>query len=176
MGLLRACADAVVIGAGTLRPARRSLWTPGHIYPAAAPAFAELRRRLGRTEQPRLFVITARGELEPSHPALEAGACVLTTPGTAPALRKQLPASSTVVAMGNGSAVDLGDAIALLRSEGHATVLTEGGPTVVGGLLRSGLLDELFLTLSPVLAGRPAGGALAHRRIDLRRLGRSSAS
>lgn len=159
MGLLRACADAVVIGAGTLRPARRSLWTPDHIYAEGASAFAELRRRLGRAELPRLVVITARGELEPRHPALQAGALVLTTLGSAATLRKRLPASSTVVAIGDGARVDLVDAIALLRSEGHTTVLTEGGPTVIGGLLGSGLLDELFLTLSPVLAGRSAGGA-----------------
>ncbi|HEU4355089.1 MAG TPA: dihydrofolate reductase family protein [Actinomycetota bacterium] len=159
MGLLRACADAVVIGAGTLRPARRSLWTPDYIYPEAATAFAELRKRLGRDEQPRLVVITARGDLEPGHPALEAGALVLTPTGSAAGLRERLPAASIVVAMGDGARVDLVDAMALLRGEGYATVLTEGGPTVVGGLLRSGLLDELFLTLSPVLAGRSAGTA-----------------
>ncbi len=47
MGLLRACSDAVVIGAGTLSASPRSLWTPARAFPDAAEAFAELRRRLG---------------------------------------------------------------------------------------------------------------------------------
>jgi riboflavin biosynthesis pyrimidine reductase len=62
------------------------------------------------------------------------------------------------VALGDGGAVHLADVIAAARSEGHELVLTEGGPTVLGGLLREGLLDELFLTLSPILAGRSGAG------------------
>lgn len=45
---------------------------------------------------------------------------------------------------------------ATLLNDGHETLLTEGGPTVIGGLLEAGLLDELFLTVSPILAGRSA--------------------
>jgi riboflavin biosynthesis pyrimidine reductase len=46
------------------------------------------------------------------------------------------------------------DAVAALRAAGHRRVLSEGGPRVLGQLLGAGLVDELFLTLSPVLAGR----------------------
>ena len=158
MGLLRACADAVLIGAGTLRAAPRSLWTPAYIYPDAAAEFAELRKGLGRAVMPRLVVLTARGELDPHHPALEVGALVLTTSLGATKLGDRLPGSSTVVALGDGQAIDLIEVIATLRSEGHQVVLSEGGPTVVGGLLQAQLLDELFLTLSPIPAGRAAGG------------------
>lgn len=52
MGLLRACADAVVIGAGTLRAAPDSVWTPAFIFPDAARDFAALRRDLGRPDPP----------------------------------------------------------------------------------------------------------------------------
>jgi riboflavin biosynthesis pyrimidine reductase len=158
MGLLRACADAVLIGAGTLRAAPDSLWTPAYIYPDAATEFAELRKRLGRGDAPRLVVLTARGDLDPDHPALEAGALVLTTSLGASKLGDRLPATSTVVAPGDGRAIDMVDAIVTLRREGHDVVLSEGGPTVIGGLLEAGLLDELFLTLSPILAGRSAAG------------------
>jgi riboflavin biosynthesis pyrimidine reductase len=41
-----------------------------------------------------------------------------------------------------------------LRNDGHRVVLTEGGPHVMGELIKAGLLDESFLTISPVLAGR----------------------
>src|SRR6266851_5158422 len=46
MGLLRACADIVLIGAGTLRATPGHRWTPRHIYPAAADGYAALRRSL----------------------------------------------------------------------------------------------------------------------------------
>lgn len=52
----------------------------------------------------------------------------------------------------------MADVIAAIRSEGHEVVLSEGGPTVIGGLLEAGLLDELFLTLSPIVAGRSDAG------------------
>jgi riboflavin biosynthesis pyrimidine reductase len=158
MGLLRACAGVVLIGAGTLRAAPGSLWTPEYIFPDAAAEFADLRRGLGLSEEPRLVVLTAGGELDQDHPALERGALVLTTALGAAKLRRALPASSTVVALGDGGAVHLADVMAVARSEGHELVLTEGGPTVLGGLLREGLLDELFLTLSPILAGRSGAG------------------
>lgn len=154
MGLLRACADAVLIGAGTLRAAPGSLWTPTYIYPDAAAEFAEFRRHLGRSDEPRLVLVTARGEMDPHHPALEAGALVLTTSLGATKLGNRLPGSSTVVALGNGRAINLVDVIATLRSEGHEVVLSEGGPTLIAGVLEAGLLNELFLTLSPILAGR----------------------
>lgn len=154
MGLLRACADAVLIGAGTLRAAPGSLWTPTYIYPDAAAEFAELRKGLGRSDEPRLVLLTARGEMDPHHPALEAGALVLTTSLGATKLGNRLPGSSTVVALGEGRAIDLVDVIATVRDEGHEVVLSEGGPTVIAGLLHAGLLNELFLTLSPILAGR----------------------
>jgi riboflavin biosynthesis pyrimidine reductase len=161
MGLLRACADAVLIGAGTLRAAPDSLWTPAHIYPDAAGEFAELRRNLGLTDVPRLVVLTARGELNTHHRALQAGALVITTSLGATRLANRLSASSTVTALGNGQAINLADVIAALRSEGHEMILSEGGPTVIGGLLEAGSLDELFLTMSPILAGRSAADGRA---------------
>src|ERR1700752_198350 len=74
MGLLRACADMVLIGAGTLRATPNHCWTPGYICPAAAGSSAALRRDLGRTADPQLAVLTLSGEVPPTHPALRAGA------------------------------------------------------------------------------------------------------
>src|SRR5256714_15577551 len=80
MGLLRAFADAVLVGAGTVRAeGGKALWTPDYIFPAAAEAFADLRRVLKREETPRLVILTARGDLDPSQRALPVGALVLTT-------------------------------------------------------------------------------------------------
>jgi riboflavin biosynthesis pyrimidine reductase len=154
MGLLRGFADAVLIGAGTLRAAPDSLWTPEYIYPEAAAQFAELRRQLGHQDHPRLVLLTASGEVDPHHQALATEALVMTTSLGATRLRNRLPESSTVVALGDGRAIHLRDVISALRTEGYQIVLSEGGPTVIGGLLQAGLLDELFLTLSPIVAGR----------------------
>jgi riboflavin biosynthesis pyrimidine reductase len=157
MGLLRAFADAVLIGAGTLRASPDSRWTPAHALPACADEFAKLRAALGKDAEPRLVVLSASGRLDPRHRALDAGALVLTTRAGAAALRGRLPGSCSVLALGEGSAVDLDEAVSALRGEGHDALLTEGGPTVIGGLLERGLLDELFLTVSPLLAGRSTG-------------------
>lgn len=157
MGLLRACADVVLIGSGTLHGSPRTLWIPERACPAAAPAFAELRRRRGRPAEPVLAVVTGRGELDADHPALTAGALVLTTHAGAARLRGRLSAASEVVSLGDGTSVDLRDAIAALRERGHRLVLSEAGPSVFGSMLAAGAVDELFLTASPLIAGRLPG-------------------
>ena len=92
MGLLRAFADAVVVGAGTVRAeGGRALWTPDFIFPAAADAFRELRQALKRASSPRLVIVTGRGDLDPSDRALQAGALVLTTSDREADLRRRLP-------------------------------------------------------------------------------------
>ncbi|HEV8050697.1 MAG TPA: dihydrofolate reductase family protein, partial [Thermoplasmata archaeon] len=64
MGVLRALADAVVLGAGTQRAAPRHVWTAEHVYPPMAREFGELRRRLGKPATPRNVVVTASGRLD----------------------------------------------------------------------------------------------------------------
>jgi riboflavin biosynthesis pyrimidine reductase len=154
MGLLRACADAVLIGAGTLRATPGHQWTPDHVCPQAAPAFAELRRSLRRLAQPELVVITASGDLPTEHPALESGALVATTMEGARRLEGRLPPACTTLTAGEGTVLRMADVLTVLHARGHTAVLTEGGPQLIGNLLGESLLDELFLTTSPVLAGR----------------------
>jgi riboflavin biosynthesis pyrimidine reductase len=149
MGLLRACADAVVIGAGTLRATPGHLWTPAHVYPDLATEFTVLRSNLGRTTEPRLVVVTASGDIDASHPAIVKGAIVMTTEAGERAIGGRLPKTCEVVTV-----VDLSDAVADLRGRGLNVLLTEGGPHLMGQLLERGLLDEAFLTISPVVAGR----------------------
>jgi len=154
MGLLRACAEAVVLGAGTLRATPGHLWTAEHIYPAMAGSFQKLRASLGRKPQPRLIVFTSSGSVDLSHRAIVDGATIVTTERGAKSLRGRLPDSCDVIQIGSERDVDVERAFAELRERGYAVILTEGGPHLTGDLLAAGLLDEAFITISPVIAGR----------------------
>jgi len=154
LALLRACADVVLVGSGTLLASPKGTWRVDRAYPDAAAAFAELRARRGLPAQPLVAVVTTGGSLDPGHPVLEAGALVLTTEGAAPDIRASVPTAAEVITVGNGDAVDLAAAVTALRERGCSVILSEGGPNVFGGLLAARLVDELFLTVSPLLAGR----------------------
>ncbi len=153
MALLRACADAVLIGAGTLRATPGHRWSAEHVFPALAEEFAELRRMHRLAPQPRLVVLTASGDIDPSHAAIAEGATIATTRVGAQALRGRLSAASDVIESPGPNAIEMAHVAATLRDRGYGAILTEGGPHVMGELVKADLLDEAFLTLSPVLAG-----------------------
>ncbi len=159
MGLLRACADIILIGSGTLRASPTSLWAPERVYPPAAEAYAELRNRMGAPSRPRLAIVTASGSIDGEHPALAAGALVLTTARGAAPLDGTLPPGAEILTLPGEREVDLRAAIDALRKRGNELILSEAGPAVTGSLLAAGLLDEIFLTVSPVLAGRSGADA-----------------
>ena len=172
MGLLRACADAVLLGAGTFRKAGGHVWRAEDIHPAGAPQFAELRRRLGLRPHPPLVLVTASGEIDPAQPALR-DAIVVTTPAGEARLQGRLPPTTRVEA----GPIRLGPLLEKLRAEGYRRILSEGGPSLASQLVAEGLLDELFLTRAPKLFGRfEADGRkglidgidLAGRVVDLR--------
>lgn len=165
MGLLRACASAVLVGAGTLRATPTHRWIPEHVYPPASAEFADLRRARGLPPEPELVVVTASGRLPTDHPALRAGAVIATTDSGARLLaERHLPPSCTVLALGGGAALHPARVLEAVRERGHATVLTEAGPHLLGQFIDHGLVDDLFLTVAPVLAGRdgtPRHGMIA---------------
>ena len=152
MGLLRACADAVLIGAGTFRASPAHLWHAERIFPPRASDFAALRRKLGLAPTPKLVLVTSSGELDARAPAV-ADAIVVTTPESVAKVRKELPTTARVVAPGS-SPIGLEWVLEFLRAEGYERLLTEGGPTLVGELVAKNLLDELFVTVSPRIFGR----------------------
>ena len=180
MGLLRASAGAVLIGAGTLRPDPGHRWTAAKVYPQAAAEFALLRDSLGLPPEPPLAVVTATGRL-PSLTALTPGSLVITTPAGARALAGTLPGTAELVvpagargapqgagsaarAAGSAGSIPADDIVGVLRERGHARVLTEGGPQLFGELVAAGLVDELFLTTSPALfGGAPPAVGMAGR-------------
>jgi riboflavin biosynthesis pyrimidine reductase len=151
VALLRACADAVVIGAGTFR-AHGGPWTAENAYPDAAHHFAELRRRAGMAPAPTLVVVSGSGHLEGPDSKLR-GAIVATTASAAEKMGQLTGGATEIWPVGETDTLDPADVVRALSERGYGRILTEGGPTLMGQLLRAGAVDELFLTISPVMAG-----------------------
>ena len=156
--LLRALADVVLVGAGTVRaegyrPARAT----------AGPRWAWLRE--GRPPAPPIAVVTRALDLDTGTP-LFTGAppyarTIVVTTGSAPAGRRAAAARTADVIVAGDDGVDLATALDELASRGHRRILCEGGPHLLAQLAGAGLVDELCLTLSPVLAGPGAGRIVA---------------
>jgi riboflavin biosynthesis pyrimidine reductase len=153
--LLRGLADVILVGAGTVRAEG---YGPAH-PDEAADLWADLRA--GRPARPAIAVVTRRLDLDPAAPLLtgapaDARTIVLTTSAAPADRRAAIAATADVVVAGDG-AVDLRAAVAALAARGYRRILAEGGPRLLGAITGSGLLDELCLTVSPLLAGGGAG-------------------
>jgi riboflavin biosynthesis pyrimidine reductase len=159
MGLLRSLADVVLVGAGTVRAAPKHEWTARHVHRRSARAYADFRRASGvPSGEPTTMVVTAAGGLDPQHPGLSA-ADVPVVIATSAAGAKRLEAQQfgsnvSIEVAGDGDVVPAENIIALAARVGARVVLCEGGPHVIGDLLAARLLDELFLTVAPQVAGR----------------------
>ncbi|MFN2463944.1 MAG: dihydrofolate reductase family protein [Candidatus Dormibacteria bacterium] len=160
MALLRACADAVLVGGGTLRDTPRHHWTAEHVFPEMAEEFSNLRQLLGLPPQPRLVVLTATGEVDVNHPAVQGGATFLTTAAGGRRIRELIPERSSIKDF-PGSSVPLAEGVQWLRGEGYRRILSEAGPHVLGQLVDEGLVRDIFLSVSPILAGRQGAGRLS---------------
>lgn len=168
MALLRAAADAVVIGAGTLRATAGHQWTAARLAPDSSDELAAHRTARGRpaTAAP-LVIVTASGQL-PQHAALLRPATdivFITTAAGARRLRGDFPRWPRITLGGENRIDGARIADALHAHLGARVVLCEGGPTLFGTLLGSGSAHELFMTVAPRLAGRtaeqPRSGAVA---------------
>jgi len=118
MGLLRAAADVVLIGSGTLRASARGRWRAETVFPAAADAYAELRRELGLEPSPRVAILTASGSIPPDRAVLEDAPIVLTTRAGAGRLAGTLDGGVELVALPGEQAVDVASAVELLYERG----------------------------------------------------------
>jgi riboflavin biosynthesis pyrimidine reductase len=154
--VLRSLADVILVGAGTAR---------AEAYRPARPGAMRQDLRAGRPATPPVAVVTASLDLDPGGPLIaqapaDARTIVLTT-ASSPAGRRAALARHADVIVAGTDRVSADQAIAALASRGHSRILTEGGPALLAELARAGLLDELCLTISPILAGGRAGRILA---------------
>jgi len=130
---LRASADAVMVGAGTLRAddPRLTVRFPGF-----------------RGPQPRAIVVAGRSALPPVRKLWARNPLVV-----APQPVDSVQPQNQVVASGEGGLVDLGAASAALGEQGILEVLVEGGPRLAGALWKEGLIDRGFFYLAARMAG-----------------------
>jgi riboflavin-specific deaminase-like protein len=154
---LRTAVDAVLVGAGTVRVERY-----GRII--RDPARRQLRRRHGLSDEPLACIVSGRLDFEQDVPLLrEPSARVVILTGS----RASLPATAAhveYVRTGHAGHCELAEALTELGERyGVQRVLCEGGPHLALELLAAGLLDELFLTIAPMLAGGEPPGREALR-------------
>ncbi len=161
LGTLRGLADVILVGAGTARAeGYRSPRTP-------EDRVAVLRATSGRPPRPRLAVVSAGLSLEPDAAMFTPTAGsdprpLVYTTGDAPADRRAaLAGVAEVVTVGGGGRVDVEGVVSDLGDRGAGVVLAEGGPSLNHQLVEAGLVDELNLTVSPLLTGGRADRILA---------------
>jgi riboflavin biosynthesis pyrimidine reductase len=163
MDLLRAHADAVMVGMNTLREETR-LARPrprGPIFRIVDPAMQQLRKRL-RPRRERNILVSARGDFKMSDYAVfdaeAVDVTILTTHQGAQRLTRQSERNPKVDILGvdpSGDGVDLHVAMSVLHNRyGIDYLLYEGGPSIYTQLLLAGLMDEKFVTVAPIEAGQ----------------------
>lgn len=157
MSLLRASADAVVIGAGTLQATPGHQWTPAAVAGDDAQAIAAFRfERTGATEPAPLVVVSASGDL-PAHVALDrptTSVAVVTSLAGAVKVRAAHPRVTVIEVADNALIGGAGLVAAVTGALGPGLLLCEGGPLLFGRLVADHAVHELFLTISPRIAGR----------------------
>jgi riboflavin biosynthesis pyrimidine reductase len=172
--MLRAHADAILVGAGTARAERY-----GPVWPESEGLrWAWLRD--GRPPSPPIAVVTRELDLDLDSALIadtlpHARTIIITTESAMPGRRDAAAARNAEVIVAGEASVDLKAAVDALAERGHQRISCEGGPHLLGQLADAGLLDELCFTLSPLVAGpgadrivtgglpMPGGGTLPFR-------------
>ena len=163
MGLLRAVADVVIVGAGTLAVDRRHLWTAEGIFPGLADEYRRLRATLGKRGPPLHVIVSGSGRIDLGLRVFASGevpALIVTTAAGAKQLRKQrAPDSVLIRAVRSSTGAIRARSILgeVRRVSSGKLILVEGGPRLLGDFYGEHLIDEQFLTLSPQIAGRDVG-------------------
>jgi riboflavin biosynthesis pyrimidine reductase len=156
--LLRAHAGGILLGINTLIEETRTVGNRGPLYKIEDRALRELRHKLNR-KRPKNIFVTGASRLDLSAFRVfdgdEVDAIIITTTTGAARLTERKPHSHIkVIVAGTGELVDLHQAVRVLYKDfGIRHLLCEGGPTLYGYMSRAGLIDEKFMTVSPVEIG-----------------------
>ena len=159
MGMLRAVADVVIIGAGTLGADRHHIWTAEDIFPDLADEYRQLRTALGKHEPPLNVIVSGSGQLDLDLPIFASGkvpVLIVTTTTGAKRLRKHKASDAVEIRAVRSVGVMRASSIInqVRRANAGQLILVEGGPQLLGYFYAERILDEQFLTLAPQIAGR----------------------
>jgi riboflavin biosynthesis pyrimidine reductase len=151
LGVMRALADVVIAGAGTVivegyGPARRR------------PEYQEMRAAARQPPAPTMAVVSnnLRLDFTTRYFTDEARRPIVATCEAAPADRLRAAHEVADVIIAGSQVVEPRRLVEALAERGYYRLLCEGGPTFLGAVAQSGALDELCLTIAPRLAGGPA--------------------
>jgi len=158
MDFLRAHADGVLLGINTLIEETHLTGRRGPVYAVEDPALQALRKKLRRGEEKNIFVTGAAyldlSDYRVFDPGPVETFIITTTAGARRLAQKSSHPHVKVIVAGEGSLVDLEQSMRILReNHGIERLLCEGGPTLYGYMSRAGLIDEKFITISPMEIG-----------------------
>jgi len=155
-GILRRLCDVVLVASGTVL-------AEGYGPMVLDDASVAWRLAHGLRAQPVFAIVTGRLDLDPTSPIFTDAPVrpiIVTSDASPVALRTALAKVADILICGK-TEIDPVSMVAQLTARGLARIHCEGGPTFFGGLLDADVVDELCLTLSPLLEAGPSG-RIAH--------------
>ncbi|MEW9549379.1 pyrimidine reductase family protein [Nonomuraea sp. NPDC050783] len=162
--ILRGLSDVVLAGAETVRKEG---------YGPIEPRESWAGLRAGRPAVPPIAVVSRSLDLDPGHALFTEATIsptIVITCEAAPRERRAALAGRCDLIVAGEESVDLREGVARLHERGLTRILCEGGPRINAQLSAGGLVDELCLTISPLLVG---GGAARIQNGELARVGLS---
>jgi len=160
MGLLRAVADVVIVGSGTLAADSEHVWTPQAICPELTPEYGQLREALGKPGPPLNVIVSGSGLLNLRLPVFSSGQVrvmiITTTEGAKRLAKQRIPDAVEIRAIRRGAGEIAASAICneVCGVRAVKRILVEGGPRLLADFFMQRLVSEQFLTLAPQIAGR----------------------
>ena len=145
--LLRGLSDVVVVGAGTLR-------SEGYTALSVANRWQATRSELGLAAALPLVCVSNSGEVPPRLRDAPRGTVLMATHTGSSGLAqsREVLGDEQVLVCGE-EAVDDVRLVAMLADRGWGRILTEGGPHLASSMIAAGVLDEVCLSLTPIVVG-----------------------
>ena len=161
LGLLRALADVVIAGAGTVI-------AEGYGPARAREEYQALRAGAGQPPAPTMAVVSQRLQLdfESKYFTQASQRPIVVTCEAAPPDRLLAARNVAEVVVAGDTVVSAARMVEALVGLGHRRLLCEGGPTLLGTVAADGVLDELCLTIAPMLVGGPSRRVLDGPLLD----------
>lgn len=154
---LRGLADVILVGAGTAQ-------AETYKVPRPAPEVAQRRAAAGQAPRPVIALVSRSLSIDLTSPLFADPTyrpAVVTT-ATSPEDRRGALAEVAEVVVAGEDEVDLRAAVDQLGAMAGPMVLAEGGPTLNGQLVAADVLDELCITVSPLVVGGSSGRMVAN--------------